>query len=330
LATASTPGAQEQQRGDQRSTRSLRHFEVDGWHNDHGEVRLEDLFTLPEAEPDSSTLMNGDPWTSFTLIAPVLRRDLVQTVRSGPVPGYDDLDLTTVIAQLVQQELEAFGTSGGQRLDDADSALVLRACTAALKRHGIELDFPFRNYSGFRTYWINNDMSGSWQARRSYVQDLFEPVLAALFRLADARLEAVTATAVSPRAGTGWSGVDQEIQEIIKRFRAAVTPQDYRAVGGNAVGVLEALGMAVHDPAKHLSPGDDPLPRDKTKERLDRYIQHTLPGGDNEALRGLCRKAIEFAQKVKHRPTPTRTEAGVAADAVIMLANILRRIADEL
>lgn len=260
------------------------------------------------------------------MVMPVLRRDLVDAVRRGPVTGYDDLDLTTVLAQFVVEELEAVGTGGGQRLDDSDSALVLRAITAALKRHGIELDLPFRNYTGFKTYWIKSDMSGSWQARRSYVQDLFEPVLAALFRLDDVRLDAVTATPVSPRAGTGWSGVDTEIQEIIKRFRAAVTPQDYRAVGGNAVGVLEALGMAVFDPTKHLTPGEDPLPRDKTKERLDRYIQHALPGGDNEALRGLCRKSVEFAHKVKHRPTPTRVDAGVAADAVIMLANILRRI----
>jgi len=31
---------------------------------------------------------------------------------------------------------------------------------------------------------------------------------------------------------------------------------------------------------------------------------------------------------VKHRTTPTRRDAGIAADAVILLANILRRLAE--
>jgi len=39
-------------------------------------------------------------------------------------------------------------------------------------------------------------------------------------------------------------------------------------------------------------------------------------------------QGVEFAQLVKHRETPTRRDAGVGADAVIMLANILRRLAE--
>jgi hypothetical protein len=43
-------------------------------------------------------------------------------------------------------------------------------------------------------------------------------------------------------------------------------------------------------------------------------------------LRRLVNAAIELAHKVKHHPTPTRQQAGIAADTVIMLANILRRL----
>ncbi len=77
-------------------------------------------------------------------------------------------------------------------------ALALRACAAALKRHGIEVSIPFRELMGFRNYWIEQGMSYSWQARRSYIQQLFEPAIDVLFRLDDARLEAVTATSCSP------------------------------------------------------------------------------------------------------------------------------------
>jgi hypothetical protein len=53
-------------------------------------------------------------------------------------------------------------------------------------------------------------------------------------------------------------------------------------------------------------------------------VEDVAPGSDNAALRKLARSAIEFAQHVKHSTTPTRREAGIA-DAVIQLANLLRR-----
>jgi hypothetical protein len=43
---------------------------------------------------------------------------------------------------------------------------------------------------------------------------------------------------------------------------------------------------------------------------------------------GLVTKAIEFAQRVKH-DLPSRREAGIAADSVIMLSNILKRLEQE-
>jgi hypothetical protein len=51
-----------------------------------------------------------------------------------------------------------------------------------------------------------------------------------------------------------------------------------------------------------------------------------LPGKGNEELRRLAKTTIEAAQAMKHRGTPTRTEVGIAADAVILLANMLRRL----
>jgi hypothetical protein len=92
------------------------------------------------------------------------------------------------------------------------------------------------------------------------------------------------------------------------------------------MGVLEALSRAVYDPAKHLREGETTPPVDKTKQRIGRFVEVALPGAGNEELRGLVNKAIEFAHSVKHSTTPTRRDAGMCADAVILLANLLRRI----
>ncbi len=41
-----------------------------------------------------------------------------------------------------------------------------------------------------------------------------------------------------------------------------------------------------------------------------------------------ARSAIELAQAIKHASTPSRTESGIAADAVSVLANMLRRLSE--
>ncbi len=70
-------------------------------------------------------------------------------------------------------------------------------------------------------------------------------------------------------------------------------------------------------------------PVDKTKQRLDRFIEDALAGSENTATRRLAKATIELAQEIKHSDTPTRREAGIAADSVILLANIMRRLDEE-
>lgn len=134
---------------------------------------------------------------------------------------------------------------------------------------------------------------------------------------------------MSPREAVGWPAVDEEIRELRRRFRSSTTPQDYRAVGTHCVGVIEALCRTVYNPKRHLRAGETEPPVDKSKQRLDRFIEDALPGEPNEELRGLAKRSVAVAHQVKHRPAATRRDAGVAADTVILLANILRRLADD-
>jgi hypothetical protein len=268
--------------------------------------------------------MNGDPWTVVTR----LDEELLDELRRKPAAGRDDLEVAIALAHLVHDELEAYGTNGQQRLDEPQIALAIRALSAVLKRLGIQFELPYRNFSTFRTFWIRNDCSGSWQARRDLLDERFEPLHHRLMRLEETTLEALV-NPVSPRAGTGWPVVDEEIKELRRRFQSSTTAQDYRAVGTHCVGVLDALSRTVYDPSRHLREGETVPPPDKSKQRIGRYVEDTLAGPEHEDLRALTNKAIEFAHHVKHSSTPTRREAGIAADAVILLANILRRLEQE-
>lgn len=265
-----------------------------------------------------------DPWGSTTHSE--LRTDLLTTLRSGPAPGDDDLETAITLTRMVHGELEAYGTGGGQQMAEDEIELAQRSLKAVLDRHGIALRLPWRNFSGFRTYWLQNEGYGSWQARRDLLDKFFRPVLEELDRLEEASFRAIVAEAVSPHPATGWPAVDVEIAELKRRFRSATTPQDYRDVGNRSVAVLEALSRTVYDPAKHLREGEAVPPPDKTKQRLGRYVEDSLAGSANAQVRGVANKVIELAHVVKHSQGPTRRDAGIVADAVILLANVLRRV----
>lgn len=263
------------------------------------------------------------PWGTPTS---ELRVDLLTQLRAGPVVGVDDLDAAIALTKLVWGELELCGTSGNQRLDDDQIAVAQKALTATLARVGITLDLPWRNFSTFRSHWQRNDCSGSWQARRDLLEKYFEPVQQELDGQEEAQFRDVLAEAVSPHTKTGWPKVDEELTELRRRFRTATTTQDYRDVGNRCVATLEALSRALYDPRVHLRDGQTEPPVDKTKLRLGRYVEDSLAGKDNEAIRGVANKVIELAHSVKHSTSPSRREAGIAADSVVMLANILRRV----
>lgn len=268
----------------------------------------------------------ASPWTSEPVMKTQLRKDFLNELRAGPVAGTDDLDVAIALTHLVWDDLIAFGTDGGNSFDDAELTLAQRALAATLSRIGITLSFPWRDFTTFKAHWLRNGCSGSWQARRDLLNELFAPIQAELDRQEEAQFRAMNAEAVSPRTKTGWPRVDEELAELRRRFRTASTPQDYRDVGNRAVAVLEALSRTIYDPAAHLRDGETEPPPDRTKQRLSRYVEDSLAGRDNAVIRGVASKIIELAHSVKHSTEPTRREAGIAADSVIMLANILRRV----
>ncbi len=286
-------------------------------------MRAADFFIAETAKT-----LDPDPWDPEFTTFERFNVELIDQLRRGPIQGSDDLSAAIGLAQLVDDELRAYGTDSSQRLDDAEIAAAILALRAVLRRLGVEFPLPFRNFTGWRTYWGQNDGYGSWQKRRDLLAEFFEPLHTRLINMEEAALEGL-AEPVSPRRTTGWPAVDEEVSELKRRFRSAMTPQDHRAIGSHCMGVLEALSATVYDPAKHLRSDETPPPIDKSKQRIGRYVEDSLVGPSNAELRKLVNATIEFAQAVKHGSADTRREAGIAADAVILLANMLKRLEQE-
>ena len=253
----------------------------------------------------------------------------LEAVRAGSHIGRSNVEVAVALLRLAHDELEAYGTDGNQRTDESEIRLILRTSQVLLQRLAISFDLPFSDYGTFRTYWSNNGAYGNWQARRNILNKLFEPVHLELARLEDHELGSVLAKPITSHPGTGWARVDTEINEMRRHFGAARSAQDYRNVGNDCVAVLTRLSEALFDPELHLMEGEQVPPVANTKDRLGRFVEHAASGPANAEIRKVARAAIELAQAIKHQGEPTRRNAGIAADSVILLANLLRRLAEE-
>lgn len=252
---------------------------------------------------------------------------LLDQLRRQPLQDREDIEVAVPLARLIHDDLERYGTDGGEEMTEQQMREALLALRAVVDRLGVPgFEVPFRDFSTFRAWWLRNGGYGSWQARRDLLSGIFDSLHDQLAVIEQRSLSSSLVEPISPHARTGWSAVDTEIGELRRHFLSARTPQDYRNVGHDCVSVTEALSRQVYDPARHLREGEEEPPVTNTKQRLERFIEDAAPGADNAALRRLARAAIEFAQHVKHSTTPTRREAGIAADAVIQLANLLRRL----
>ena len=125
-----------------------------------------------------------------------LRKDLLNSLRAGPLPSDGDLTFAIVLTRLVRSEFEAFGTGGGERLSDPELELAQRTLRGSYTGIGIDLSLPWRNFTGFKTYWLQNDAYGSWQARRDLIARFFDPVQDELDRQEEAEFHTVLAEAV--------------------------------------------------------------------------------------------------------------------------------------
>lgn len=271
----------------------------------------------------------GEPKDAFGSGRRQVSDAMFVALRRGPLSDREDVEVAPALASLIHDDLEDFGTGGSGEMTADQMRHAILALRAVTDRMAVQnFDLPFRDYTTFKNYWVREGAAGAggYQARRNLLSALFDGLHDQLADLETRSLSSSLVDPISPHSRTGWGAVDTEISELRRHFQNARTPQDYSAVGNDCVRVTEALSRQVYDVSLHLRPDKQEPPVANTKDRLDRCVEVALPGPDNARLRKLVRATIEVAQEVKHRGTPTRREAGIAADSVIQLANVLRRL----
>lgn len=265
------------------------------------------------------------PWADDSTIIFVPARDKVDGLRTKPLPDVPDIDAAEELLLQVIEDLRAFGTGGVPIFDDAEMRRALLTLDAVLKRVAMPLEIPFRDLESFRSYWIQKGCANSYQARRDLLDELFNDHLSKVISTRNRTMGSTLVDAISPHDVTGWPKVDVEIAAMRQEFRDARTAQNCRAVGLHAVAVLTAVSEVAYDHARHGDEESEPRVVE-TKKRLERVVAVELPGSGSAEIRKLARAAIEAAERVKHGGSPTRTDAGIIADATLLVANMMRRL----
>jgi len=224
--------------------------------------------------------------------------------------------LATVIQQ--QAALMVAVATGGPRIDDAQREYTTRRqqIRGELRRFGLEDPNPHEDLWAWYGYWSQH--LSSYVSRRTYIRELYQPLLDALEHLADR-----TVGAELQPAETGWHRVDHQLSQLRERYATAQTSEDCQAVGLLCRDIFRSLADATFDES-HVPAGEaTPGPADAVA-RLGFVVDAHAPGETNEELRKVIKATRDLANKVQHQQVATVQQAALVAEATVAAVNLTR------
>ena len=278
--------------------------------------------------------MMTDSDDGFFLMCPdgtfQVNRELINLVRIGPLDGFDDVLIGGRLLELTRSEFEKYGTDRTNVFDNDDARSALSSFKACCIRLGItEIDFPFRDFTTFRSWWLKNGASNSWQARRDLVENIFDPLVK---RFDDLLLGIPERTLFDPlniNSQSTWPKIQEEIEQLRKHAASANSDADIRNLGNDCVVIIEKLSAFLY---RHADHGDASLaeePPTKTKNRLTAIVEHEFLSSSSHELVKVVRSTIELAQAIKHSHNPTLMDTMILAESTIFLVAVLDRLLNQ-
>lgn len=208
-------------------------------------------------------------------------------------------------------------STGVRRIQDANDEYRQLYATAdeALAKRGIANPNPFPDLWDWYGCWRSGDLP-SYQSRRQFLADLFNPLLKQIREHAAGRPPLV-------HEPTGWPKVDRAVGEIRRRLAEAKTEEQFQAIGLLCREVIISLAQAVYDATKHPSlDGTQPSETD-AKRMLEAYLEVELVGSSNQNARRHARAAFDLANELQHRRTANFRQAALCTEATGSLINVI-------
>ena len=226
----------------------------------------------------------------------------------------------TEIEQLIEAQKDTMISvaTGGPRIQNKNDEYKQRRIQIIEKLRGIDKKDPnpFEDLWAWYGRWSSGDLP-SYQSRRNYVKDLYQPLLESLY------FEEKESPAEPSREPTGWEKVDRIVDSVIQNLSKATVEEEFQTIGLLCRECIIALAQAVYVPEKHkTSDGKSPSKTDAYR-MLDAYFSTEFKGSENEALRRHAKASLSLANELQHKTTATSKHAALCAEATRTVVNIV-------
>lgn len=244
-------------------------------------------------------------------------------VKKKPDAVLTDAEMKDLITAIENQKTSMIAVAtGGPRINEVNPEYETRRqkTKRALDKLSTEDPNPYSDLWSWYGKWSDGSLP-TYQSRRRYIADLYQPLLDAL-RLG-------TRATVQPSDPTGWARVDRSVEKIIKTLETAKNEEDFQAVALLCREAIISLAQAVYDPEKHESlDGVKPSPTD-AKRMLESFIAETLKGDSHDYQRKFAKAAFDLTVNLQHRRTAVFRDAALCAEATRSIINVIAVISGQ-
>lgn len=216
-----------------------------------------------------------------------------------------------------QKELMISVATDGLRIQEVNNEYKERRLQilSLLQKISVKDPNPFDDLWKWYGKWRDGSLT-TYNSRRIFISDLFQPLLDNLYLLSQQESTALTEP-------TGWLRVDRNIEKVTILLKNSVNEEDFQAVGLLCRESIISLSQAVYNPKIHNSlDGVKPSETD-AKRMLENYIASELLGGKNEELRRYAKNAYQLSVTLQHRRSANFRQAALCVEATCSIIKII-------
>lgn len=158
----------------------------------------------------------------------------------------------------------------------------------------------------------------SYQSRRIYIKELFEPLINTLQNSEEGTMQLIK---YEP---TGWDKIDESVSRMKDVLISANATADFQSVGMYCRELLISLAQVVFIKEKHPSPDGADIGCADSKRMLETYIHYCLHKRSKEREIKFAKAAIDFSNELAHNRTASNMDAELCYNAVLSTVHIIR------
>ncbi len=217
-------------------------------------------------------------------------------------------------------------STGGPRIQEVDARY--KSLNRSVRQRCKQLNIKYNNnYVGLWDWYgkWSSDLP-SYQSRRLFINELFEPTF-----MAFEENGANTEVAVPIIELIGWDRIYRTVVKIKQDSVTARVEEDYQQIGLLCREVIISLAQAVYQPEVHGVTDEDGTTIGKTdaNRMISNYLSYRLAGTTNQELRTYAKNTNKLANQLTHKRDASRKDMLMAVSATIALINFIGILEDK-